>query len=300
VGGTPIMDVLGKWPLNELTTLVEAAKQRRQPVVFVGSGVEGLKNEESRKLMTKTINPAVKHWTVRSDRDRQRLMEYGVATERVTVAADLAWTLTPVSDDFGSSKLRQLGVNTDDYLVGVNLTNEQFVSDEAPELFQTVAEFLDLLIEERNAKVLFFSNEVREDISFDKAAALRTQALMKHGRSVVLIPNDYWSPQEALTLIGCCDLTISMRYHFCLFSALQRVPFIALKRSDKVDDLCWDMNWHFSTSLSDVNPTTLLEMVSTIKDDQESVIDFLTRQVCKMAARSAKNRAALDALISER
>jgi polysaccharide pyruvyl transferase WcaK-like protein len=226
-------------------------------------------------------------------------MEYGVATERITVADDLAWTLAPVSDDFGTSQLRQLGVNTDDYLVGVNLTNEQFVIDQAPELFQTVATTLDALVEEGNAKVLFFSNEVREDISFDKAAALRTQALMKHGSSAVLVPNDYWSPQEALSLIDCCDLTISMRYHFCLFSALQRVPFIALKRSDKVDDLCWDLNWQFNVSLSDLNPTMLLEMVTTIKENEEPLDAFLTQQVCNMAARSAKNRAALDALTSE-
>ena len=45
-----------------------------------------------------------------------------------------------------------------------------------------------------------------------------------------------------MSLIANCRLTLGMRYHFCLFSALQDVPFVALQRSDKVADLCWDLD----------------------------------------------------------
>jgi polysaccharide pyruvyl transferase WcaK-like protein len=65
IGGTPIMDVLGKWPLSELTPLIDAARQEEEPVVFIGSGIEDLKSEESRHLVARTIAPAVRHWTVR-------------------------------------------------------------------------------------------------------------------------------------------------------------------------------------------------------------------------------------------
>src|SRR5580765_4625203 len=39
-GGTPIMDGLGTWPLCELVPLIEEAKRRRRPVVFIGAGTE--------------------------------------------------------------------------------------------------------------------------------------------------------------------------------------------------------------------------------------------------------------------
>jgi polysaccharide pyruvyl transferase WcaK-like protein len=296
VGGTPIMDVLGKWPLSELTPLIAAAHQQQKPVVFVGSGIEELKREESRRIMAETIGPAVRHWTVRSDRDKQRLMNYSVASDHVTVAADLAWTLEAVRDEFGRNLLTQLGIKPDDYLVGVNVTNEQFVIDQEPRLFEKLAEFLDAIAEERNARVLFFSNEVREDDTFDKAAGLKTIALMNHHGSACLLPNDYRTPQQTLSLIDCCDITVSMRYHFCLFSALQSVPFIALKRSEKVDDLCWDMNWPHGVPLVDLDPDELHAMGADIERNKVLIQGRLQRQVKSMRARALKNCKALDVL----
>jgi polysaccharide pyruvyl transferase WcaK-like protein len=296
VGGTPIMDNLGKWPLNELTPLVRAAQQQGKPIVFVGSGVEELKREESRGIVAEMIAPVVRHWTVRSDRDKQRLVRYGIAGERVTVAGDLAWTLEAVSDHFGRKLLGQLGVNPNDQLVGVNLNGESFVLDQEPELFSKMAKFLDALVEERNSRVLFFANEVREGDGYDKAAAIRTIAFMKHQRSAYLIPNVYRSPQQTLSLIDCCDLTVSMRYHFCLFSALQGVPFIALKRSDKVDDLCWDLNWPYGVFPTDLDPGVLLDMGLGIEQDRAAVADRLQQQVKSMRQRTLENSVALDAL----
>jgi polysaccharide pyruvyl transferase WcaK-like protein len=295
IGGTPIMDVLGKWPLSELAPLISSAHRRQQPVVFVGSGVEELKRDESREVITNLIGPRVKHWTVRSDRDKHRLIDYGISAERITVGADLAWSLDSVSDRFGKELFRQLGVNTDEYLVGVNLTNEKFCINQRPDLFQKVAASLDAIIEQRNARVLFFANEVREGESFDKTAALKTRALMRHQDKVTLMPNDYRTPQQTLSLIDSCDLIVSMRYHFCLFASLQEVPFIALMRSDKVADLCWDLNWPYGISLNDLDSDALLEMASEIYGD-ESLRSTLSQKVRLMAGRAMKNRAALDAL----
>lgn len=296
IGGTPIMDVLGRWPLSELTPLIRTAQEQQKPLVFVGSGVEELKKEESRQAMAQVIGPAVRHWTVRSARDKERLIDYGVKDERITVAADLAWTLPAEPDEFGKDLLRRLGVNPNEYLVGVNLTNEEFVIGQTPELFKKVAEFLDTVVEERNARVLFFSNDIREGDTFDKAAAQKTIACMRHPLRTLLVPNDYRTPQQTLSLIGCCDLTVTMRYHFCIFSALQGVPFIALKRSDKVTDLCWDMNWPCGVSMPELEPVVLHELFSNIEKDRSLAIDNLKSQVCIMRERTLRNGVALDAL----
>jgi hypothetical protein len=53
-------------------------------------------------------------------------------------------------------------------LVAVNVTNETFVAERAPQLFETRAQFLDRLIEKSAARIVFFCNEIREDASFDK------------------------------------------------------------------------------------------------------------------------------------
>lgn len=298
VGGTPIMDVLGKWPLSELAPLISAAHKQQKPVIFVGSGIESLQREESRRVIAEAFAPIVRLWTVRSERDKQRLVEYGVADDRVIVAADLAWTLETVQDEFGKKLLTQLGVNLDRYVVGVNLTSERFVIDREPRLFEKVGQFLDALVEKYDAQILFFANEVREDDSFDKAAGHKVLACMKHRQSALAVPNDYRTPQQTLSLIGFCNLTVGMRYHFCLFSAMQGVPFIALKRSDKIDDLCWDMKWPYASFLPHLNVSSLLEMASDIELNKPRISDCLAEQRELMRKRALKNSVALDALMA--
>lgn len=296
VGGTPIMDILGNWPLSELTPLITTAHQKHKRVAFVGSGVEDLKNESSKRIFADQIAPFVNHWAVRSERDRQRLLQLGIRNDSVTVAADLAWLLDPVRDESGSSLLASLGVDPDRFLVGINVTNEQFVLDRAPRIFDEIARFLDLLVERHQAQVVFFANDVREGDSFDKAAARKVLALMENRECALLVPNEYRTPQETLSLIDCCDLTISARYHFCLFSALQSVPFIALQRSDKVADLCWDLNWAYGVPLGDLDANALLTMSSEIIDNRDQIVARLGEQHKLMRGRASNNLAALDAV----
>jgi polysaccharide pyruvyl transferase WcaK-like protein len=237
------MDVLGDWPLCELTPLVQATERWKVPLVFIGVGIENLRLEASRRIVADEIVPRVCHWSVRCDRDRQRLIECGASPDVITVAADMAWLIEPATPDFGDDRLRQWGVDPAQPLIGVNLVNENSVLDKQPDIVDSLAAALDRLADEMDARVIFLANEVREGSTYDKAAALQIMGRMKRADRAVLTPNEYFSPRQMMSIIDCCDLTLSMRYHFCLFSALQRVPFIAIERSDKVSDLCWDIAW---------------------------------------------------------
>jgi polysaccharide pyruvyl transferase WcaK-like protein len=298
VGGTPIMDVQGAWPFKELVPLVNQAGNQGKPVIFVGTGTESLLREESKQVVSKIFATSVDHWSVRSQRDKQRLTDYGVPDERVTVAADLAWTIDAVSEDFGKGLLTEVGVNTDNRFIAVNLTNEKFVREQHPRLFEQMGTFLDALIEKHDVHILFVANEVREGNDFDVVASNRALSSMKHQNRATLIPNKYWTPEQMRSLIACCHMTISMRYHFCLFSAVQRVPFLALKRSDKVDDLCWDIDWPYGVRLSEINISEMLDMYSDADSNKNSMIDHLRERTELMRERAYKNTVSLDALWS--
>ena len=60
VGGTPIMDVLGDWPLCELTPLVRSIDRWKVPLAFVGVGIENLRLDESRRIVATEIAPRVR------------------------------------------------------------------------------------------------------------------------------------------------------------------------------------------------------------------------------------------------
>ena len=295
-GGTPIMDVLGDWPLNELAPLVSIAHLKQKPMVFVGIGTEKLQRDESRVTMAKVIAPNVLHWSVRCTRDKERLVDYGVAEERVTVAADMAWLLERASTAFGKEYLEKLNFESGAVLIGVNVNNEKFVIEQEPELFEKLASFLDVIIEKYGVRVLFFCHDVRETETFDKVASEIVVSHMKHRDRTFIMPNHYWSPQEMLSFIGCCRLTIGMRYHFCLFSALQNVPFIAVKRSGKVEDLCWDMDWHYGVSMGEISVDGLTDIYASIEQDWNPVIKSLLDKVLLMRERALINAIPLAVL----
>ncbi len=295
-GGTPIADHLGKWPLCELAPLVSDAHLKGKPMVFVGIGTEELERAGSRQIMADVIAPKVLHWSVRCERDKERLIEYGAAPDHVTVAADMAWMLDKESTEFGKKYLSQLNVDLSSNLVGVNVNNEKFVLDREPRLFEKLGTFLDAIVEKYGVRILFFCNEVREEESFDKVASQKVQAHMRKPDHTFILPNRYWAPQQILSLLGCCRLNIGMRYHFCLFSALQNVPFIALKRSGKVQDLCWDMDWPYGVSTDGLDVAALSTLYDEAELDRENVLKSLPQKAGVLRERALRNMVTLDAL----
>jgi polysaccharide pyruvyl transferase WcaK-like protein len=120
---------------------------------------------------------------------------------------------------------------------------------------------------------------------------------MNHADRTLLVPNHYWSPQQMLSLIACCRATLSTRYHFCLFSALQGVPFIALQRSDKVVDLCLDLEWPHGAPIAAVDPAVLLAVHRDIQRERAAWSDRLTHASTRMRQRALENREPLDSVL---
>jgi polysaccharide pyruvyl transferase WcaK-like protein len=297
-GGTPIMDCLGEWPLCDVAPLVTEASRRGLPVSFIGIGTERLARESSRRILGEVLGPLVRQWTVRSRRDWERLVEWGVPSQRVQVAADMAWLLEPVSPDWGRQRLVQWGVDSR-RLLAVNLLGEKHVLAREPRLFEKLAEFLDAAVEDQQALVLFLANEVREGDTFDKAAALKTVAAMRHQDRTFIAPNDYLSPQQMCSLLANCRAAVSMRYHFCLFSALAHVPFIAVQRSDKVSDLCFDLDWPFGEALPSLSAASLGAHLARIESQGPHWAAHLEKHVATLRQRAGANRVALDALLQK-
>ena len=300
VGGTPIMDVLGEWPLCELTPLIRSMDRWKVPLAFIGVGTETLRLDKSRRIVAEEIAPRVCHWSVRCDRDRQQLQECGVEPDAITVAADMAWLIEPAAKEFGRDHLHRLGVGLEHPLIGVNLVNENSVFDQHPQMIDVLAAALDELAGQMGARVIFLANEVREDSTFDKAAAMQVIARVKCADRTVLAPNEYLAPWQMMSIISCCDLTVSMRYHFCMFSAKQGVPFIAIRRSDKVSDLCWDIDWPASVVPPAFSAAEIVEHGIRLIRNSAAADAQLKAATQNMKERALHNIAALNALEERR
>jgi len=95
-------------------------------------------------------------------------------------------------------------------------------------------------------------------------------------------------------------MTISTRYHFCLFSALQGIPFLAITRSDKVADLCADLDWVHCLAPEDADAAGLVRHAGALLNDPAEAMGRLAERVAAMKTRAAKNASALEALFVHR
>jgi len=87
------------------------------------------------------------------------------------------------------------------------------------------------------------------------------------------------------------DLLLSCQLEKC-------VPFVAVKRSDKVDDLCWDLNWPYSSSLAEICDSSLLSKVSVMDQKRARISQNLSAGVTVMREQAAMNSIMLDRLLA--
>jgi hypothetical protein len=112
-----------------------------------------------------------------------RLIDYGVPSSRITVAADMAWLLDPASSEFGGALLQKLGVDQSKKLIGVNAMAETAALEKEPKLFAMLAAALDAVIDREDANVIFLANEIRTEPTFDDAAHRQILGQMKRAPS---------------------------------------------------------------------------------------------------------------------
>jgi polysaccharide pyruvyl transferase WcaK-like protein len=160
-----------------------------------------------------------------------------------------------------------------------------------------MAATLDTLIDEFDARVLFLCAEIRRDDEFDYAAAEKVRRRMKRSEGAFILPPDYLSPYHIMAIIGCCDLVISMRYHVCLFSATQGIPFVAIERSDKLTDLCIDLGWDARVAMPFNIGKGPLEHGRHLLVDSRSVVTRLEEGRLPLRKRALLNRMPIEALM---
>lgn len=293
VGDTPLMEKWGiAWPLGVLSPKLEFCHQSGIRCEAIGVGADLLETSEALDLFRKGFLQ-IKSWTVRSWRSRKNLIALGVAPEKIKVGADLAW-LTPltgtsmgksIDKEWAKSFLNSLGVNIKSPLIGINVVNELWKDNHA--IKEELAKTLDYLIESKGWQVAFFCNETREGEYFDREASLQVASLMK--TKAILVPNNYFTPQEMISLLSCCLMTLSWRYHFTLFSYLAGTASISVLRGEKLQELVEDTGGECVGSPEDIKNNELIEKIEYVYNNLEVIKAYQRISTVIMQLRSRVN-----------
>lgn len=103
------------------------------------------------------------------------------------------------------------------------------LGESAAELAQ-LARIADQMITAHRAKVFFLGTDFSKGVD-DRDCHRKIVALMKNRHAVACMEGTY-SASALMGIIGCADFAIGCRYHFCVFSAAQAVPFLGIASGD--------------------------------------------------------------------
>lgn len=284
-GGTPVHEVEGlHFPMSFIAERLDSFHTCRTSVHAVGVGVDFLYTRRARSLFQRSFLP-IASWSVRNEDCRHALVDMGVEPGRIVVGADWAWLYKSSENkrDWAAEEWKRSGVDPARPIIAVNMVNLVWRGKTEAKL--AIAEALDEVARQNGAQIAFFSNETRDGDQFDHAAAQETIASMR--TPATLIPNRYWSIDEALGLLAYARVTLGMRYHFAIMTVLAGAVPVCIARSQKIQGLCADLGIE-ALGLRDVTAEhTAAKLRDALRDSSQ--LTNLTNAANKLRARAMRN-----------
>jgi polysaccharide pyruvyl transferase WcaK-like protein len=295
VGGTPVAADLGlDWPMRALADRLRFCHAEGVPVHAVGVGVDSLCDEEARQIFINAFR-TIASWTVRTSYCRSALVDLGVPSERIAVAADLAWFFSPDTADrkWAYDFWKSLGIDVSKPLLGVNVVNERWSGP--TEVKAAIAEVLDRIIRETGMQAAFLCNETREGDFFDACAAREVIGMMKE--DAVLVPNEYFTPSQMAALLSYCTITLSQRYHFTVLSILADAVPLSFARGQKMISLLKDLGEEPVGTMEACDPEYLGKRINHTLSNRADIRAYQQSAAKRLEERAKENFKFIDLMI---
>lgn len=265
-------------PLPYYLLIVFLAKLCGTKVMFFSQGIGPVTSTWGKILMKVFANMA-NFVTVRDQYSKDYLHSLGVKRPETVVTADIVFAFQGTEDN---SAYDSLGLDGSERIVAV-APRPWFEQEE--EYINKLAWTLDRLIEQRNVTPVFVPMEPPYDTNVSK----RIIEKMEHGDKTKLL-GDHFTPNQFYQFIGKADVTIALRLHALIFSALSNVPHIGLSYDRKVESFLKRSGmWKHSFTLEEFNGEELLGSALYSLDNSVEVKQMMEPNVEALRQEAKRN-----------
>jgi polysaccharide pyruvyl transferase WcaK-like protein len=286
-GTTPITEDEGTAVISSMARRLDPYRRSGLAVDAVGIGADHLSGAEARGIFIDHIRPAVRSWTVRTTACRDALIDLGVAPESVDVGADWAWLYHRQSDRsaWAAAVWQSLGVDLTRPLLAANIVHLNWIN--CREAKRATAAAFDRVARSHGVQIALFCNDFRSDPWMDRAAAEDMASLMRV--RVAMVPALFYSPDEALALLGCAQVTVGQRYHFVIESAMAGAVPVAIPRMQKMSGLVRDLGCPSSGRIDRVDADHLAGVIADALDRRDFWRSAMAAGRSRLARRAEAN-----------
>jgi polysaccharide pyruvyl transferase CsaB len=285
-GGGILYDADTSTYLREL----QVADELGVPAMVYAVGAGPLADPAAQRLVQRCLE-RVAAVTVR-EREAQRVLEQAGVEREIVVAADPAFLLEAEPFPEDAFERKRLGEMRRMVVVSVREPGPAAPDIQEAQYHAMLAYTADYMIDRLGADLVFVPMEPGEQDTQQTYAVL---ARMAYARRATVLRSDYTSGQ-ILSLVGHAVFAVGMRLHFLIFSALQRVPFVALPYAGKVTGLLRMMDLP-AAPMQRINPGQLIAHVDRSWDERRRLRDHIDRYLPGIQERAREsNRIAVELL----
>jgi polysaccharide pyruvyl transferase WcaK-like protein len=255
--------LIGDWGIPRCARLIKLAHKLNKPVCMLGVGVTNRPSKKQLQLLRETFG-SLDLITVRSEKDKEVAISYGLSSEKIKVCADLAFAIDCKNISYDSK-------NT----FGINL-----VSDEVSKKHPHVENLRRFLIKNKlDMSLSFICGEARKDSCFDYDILFNFHKQL--GGTFVC---EHFNYLDFLKLLTTCRVILTMRMHMTIFCALVGVPCIPLVRERKTKLMADSLGFSCILSLDeDFNDMASL-ISSVLKHPKKALVDVNKVKMMKKKA----------------
>jgi polysaccharide pyruvyl transferase CsaB len=264
-------------PLPYYLLIVFLAKLCGTKVMFFSQGI-GPVNSTWGKILMKVFANMADFITVRDQYSKDLLHKLGVNRPESIVTADIVFGFQKKEDP---SCYNSLPLNGDEKLVAISV-RPWFNHTEH---YSQLAEVVDSLIETEGITPVFVPMEGSHDV---KASNFVLEH-MKHGDSCYVLGPDF-TPNQYLNFISTCKMTIGLRLHSLIFSALTGIPHIGISYDRKVESLLKRSGmWEYSFRLEEINTQKMIKNAQHILTHQNELSVVVEKNAESMRDEALEN-----------
>ncbi len=226
-GGNLLQDNTSTRSLMFYLGTVWLAKKLNLKIMFYANGIGPLKKRLNRIITRKIINK-VDVITLREGLSFTELKHLDIISPRILLTADAALTVAEGCPDINFDILEHLGIDDKKPLLGISLRKYPGHEKFEHEKYETdIARVADYMASTYGIFPVFIPMQHPEDIPILENAA----AKMNHESYIV---KDKLNICQTYSLFSKMDMTLGMRLHSLVFSAVAAVPMVGLVYDPKI------------------------------------------------------------------
>lgn len=283
-GGGLLQDSTGKgWSILYYLGLILITKTVKVPVMIYAQGI-GPINKKINKLLIKWILNKVNLITVRDNHSKKLLNNLGVSGPSIYVNSDPVFLLKKknINHIIDNHPYIQNLINSDNRpLIGISVREYKSNGSDSKRIFAQAA---DYLIENYQAKIIFFPFQFDEDVHINEEIL----SLMKNKAEVLKIKLE---PEELLSVLSQLSLVVGVRFHSIVFSSMANIPFIAFNYDPKVRYFVEDLG--LSELLLEIDEDTSLknfqEKIEYAIENNDKIKNILLEKVNSLEVKALAN-----------